>query len=161
MKTFTVNIHNLLAFHKVLSGRVKYRFGAKAPSLKIDLSKLKEIDCSGYFRLGLYLSTNPPTAAPDGSYNQRQWCEHQGFKKLKRYSDVQHAANDSSRLFACFIPPIMLRRRTLKAGHVWFVHQGKTLESRGPTIGVSRRHWNQLVFKLRGAVAFELPTRGG
>jgi hypothetical protein len=158
---FFVNIHNLVTLHKVLCGNVKYRFGAKARSLKMDLEDLREIDCSGYFRLALYWSTTPATVAPDGSSMQREWCERMGFKKLDHYSDVQYATHDASRLFACFLAPLVLRGVTLKAGHVWFVHQGKTIESRGSRIGVSSRHWNQNVFRIRRAVAFELPTSGG
>ncbi len=158
---FIVNIHTLVALHKVLCGKVSYRFGAKAPSLKMKLSELREIDCSGFFRLALYWCTTPATTVPDGSANQRQWCERMGFKKLKHYSDVQYATHDGSRIFACFIGPLVVAGVTLKAGHVWLVHQGKTIESRGARVGVSSRHWNQSVFRLRRAVAFELPTSGG
>ncbi len=157
---FIVNIHNLLTVFKLLDGVVGYKFGAKPRTLGMDLTELYRIDCSGFFRLALYRATSPATTAPDGSSNQREWCERLGLRQLHKYSDVQYAANDPSRIFACFLAPLIVGGVTLKPGHVWFVHQGKTLESRGATIGVSSRHWNKTVFRIRRAVAFELPTSG-
>jgi hypothetical protein len=154
---------NLAIFQSVfvaLRGQAKYGFGSKAPNLNGSLDRIRAIDCSGFARLAIYRATGGRAAVPDGSVNQREWAERLGLHKLQKYSDVQYAADDASRLFLCFIAPLVVAGVTLKAGHVWFVHCGKTIESSTPTRGVGTRHWNQLVFRVRRAVAFELPTGG-
>lgn len=146
-----VSIRKFLDMHRRLD-HVKYRFGAKA-SFSTKPEHIKEIDCSGYARYEVFHATSGEVKMPDGSANQRDWCEDQGLRRLARYSDVQYAAHDPSRLFICFVRPL-----PGVAGHVWFVHQGKTYESHGKRTGVNSRGWNLLFAKLRGALAFEVPT---
>lgn len=147
-----VGIKRFLRLHNALD-HVKYRLGAKA-SYGTTPSRIRQIDCSGYARYMIYNCGGENL--PDGSWNQLDWCQKH-LRKLDKYSDVQYAANDESRLFIAFVKPVVVGGRVVKAGHVWFVYCGETYESHGGK-GVNKRHWNQLWAKLRGAVAFELPT---
>ncbi len=149
LKKFTDTFHAML--------HVKYRLGAKC-SLSAKPNEIREIDCSGFARLILSRATDGKLVIPDGSWNQREWCEKAGLRKLKKYSDVQYAAKDPKRLFICFVKPVVIGKVVVKAGHVWFVSCGVTIESRGGA-GVSSRYWNQAFARLRGAVAFELETK--
>jgi hypothetical protein len=151
-----VDIKKLLHTFDAMKGRVTYKLGAKAPSLMSLPKEIRRIDCSGLVRYAVYQAAG--STIPDGSWIQREYCEQQGFRQLKKYSDVQYAKDDGSRLFLCFIKPIVVGGIVIKAGHVWFVYKGRTLESWGGP-GVDSRHWNQTVFRLRKAVAFELPTK--
>jgi hypothetical protein len=157
--TFKVDLRTFRSIFNAMKIRARYNFGAKANSLNQRVSDITGIDCSGFSQLALHRATGGAAEAPDGSQNQRDWCEQIGLHKLAKYSDVQYAARDNSRLFICFIRPLTIRKTTIKAGHVWFVSEGRTYESSTPTNGVGSRHWNQLVFRVRHAVAFELPTR--
>jgi hypothetical protein len=146
-----ISLKIFLATHAQLDS-VKYQFGAKPPFLSAPLDALRVLDCSAYARIQLFHATSGALVIPDGSVNQREWCEKEGLHQLKKYSDVQYAITDKSRLFICFVKPF-----AGVAGHVWFVRGGRTYESRGGA-GVSSRGWNLTFAKLRNAVAFELPT---
>lgn len=88
---------------------------------------------------------------PDGSANQRDWCD-QHLRKLARYADVQYAAADPSRLFIGFISP-----NFAGVGHVWLVRAGTTRESHGH-VGVDSRPWDTGVLLANASAAYELPT---
>jgi hypothetical protein len=89
---------------------------------------------------------------PDGSVKQREWCEGH-WRRLARYADVAYAAKDPVRLFIAFLPPVKGR-----AGHVWLVCAGRTMESHGGK-GVNSRSWDYPTL-LKGAdAAFEVPVR--
>jgi hypothetical protein len=149
-----LDLTQFLMHHSDLD-HVAYRFGAKPPRLSTPADSLLFLDCSAYVRIQIYHATRGGETFPDGSVNQRDECKKLGLYQLARYSDVQYAAHDSSRLFICFVAPM-----PRIAGHVWFVLAGKTYESRGGA-GVSSRRWNLTFARLRKAVAFELPTEGG
>jgi hypothetical protein len=51
----------------------KYDLGAKSPFLGAPESQIKYLDCSGFERDEIYCSTG--VVIPDGSWNQREWCE--------------------------------------------------------------------------------------
>jgi hypothetical protein len=133
---------------------IRYKFGEKIRDLSTYPPQAHLCDCSGAVRYLVYQATEGLLKLPDGSVNQREWCEWVQLHRLKKYSDVQYA--DGSRLFICFIKPT-----NLLAGHVWLVQGGVTVECHGHTKGFDRRAWNTLVLRLRCDAAYELPTEGG
>lgn len=122
-----------LLFSKT-AGRVKYKLGAKAPSLDCDSAAIQQIDCSGFVRWILHRAAG--IDLPDGSQNQLAWAR-KNLRQLASYSDVHYADGDDTRLFIAFLSP--------KPGkewprHVWLIWKGKTLESRSKA-GVSGQPW--------------------
>lgn len=124
-----------------MRGRVKYKLGAKAPSLDADSNEIDKIDCSGYVR---YVLHRAGLTIPDGSQVQLGWARA-NLRKLGKYSDVQYAAKDPSRLFIAFLSP--------KPGndwprHVWLLRSDgkamRTMESYSSG-GVNSRPWNARV----------------
>jgi hypothetical protein len=138
---------------------VQYDLGAKAGSLKDDTSKINRIDCSGFARYIIAKATQQALIIPDGSWNQRDWCERVGLHRLASYNDVLYAT--PRRLFICFITPHVNGAGDI--GHVWFVSQldgdstPDTMESHGG-VGIDSRPWNARVLKRECAAAFELPV---
>lgn len=138
---------------------VSYGLGAKAPSLDCDTSEIDRIDCSGWSRYGIAKATNQKLIIPDGSQNQREWCENSGLHRLGKYADVTYAT--PRRLFICFIKPDT--NGCGPVGHVWFVSQldgdsvPDTMESHGG-VGINSRPWNTRVLKREAYSAFELPV---
>lgn len=62
---------------------VLYLLGAKAVPIDIDLSEIKELDCSGFFDVAVYHSTaetGEPLTLVDGSSNLFDFFTAQGFK---------------------------------------------------------------------------------
>lgn len=152
-----LDISKFLDNHRKLD-HVHYELGEKAESLSQDPATIRFLDCSGYARVQVFQCTDTHEKIPDGSWNQRDWCE-KNLRQLKQYSDVQYAANDPKRIFICFIKPT-----ATTAGHVWFVYMGKTYECHGGKKGngVDSRSWtyfNTQGFKARGLVAFELVAK--
>jgi hypothetical protein len=148
---------NLAILFRVLSTcimlKIRYAFGEKINDLDAFPPHEKECDCSGGIRYLVYQATEGLCKMPDGSVNQRQWCEDNHLYKLKKYSDVVYGG--PYRVFICFFRP-----RFGKAGHVWIVCGGWTIECRSGRIGFTRRPWNTLVLKLRCEAVYELPVLG-
>ena len=111
------------------TAKVEYKLGAKAPSLKSLVSDIKQIDCSGFVRYAMYQATSGAVIMPDGSWNQDDWCRKQGFAAVN-YQKT--AGTLDHRLRIAFMHGGI--------GHVWFVLDGQTIESRGH-VGPSRRDW--------------------
>jgi len=138
-----VDISLLKELHEKCAGRVRYKLGAKA-SLSAQSSDITHIDCSGYVRWILARASRQTLLLPDGSQNQREWVVRQaadgeGWKALQRYSDVQYAAQDPSRLFVAFLWP---NPGKAWPRHVWLVHKGRTIESAGGGMkGVGSQDW--------------------
>ena len=123
-----------------MSGRTKYKLGAKSPLHDGALLVPVFIDCSGYTRLAIYRATG--ITIPDGSQNQLAWAK----KNLRRveYADAaKFAKSDPSRLFICFLSP---KKGKAWPRHVWFLCTGKTLESCS-SLGVGSRSWDVSVLK--------------
>lgn len=150
----SVNIPLLLELHEKCAGRVKYKLGAKAPSLAADSNAITRIDCSGYVRWLIARASSPRIILPDGSQQQLAWCDAMEWHELAAYSDVQYAAEDPSRLFIAFLSP--------KPGKAWprhvvLVRSGMTMESCG-SAGVTSRPWDHRA--IRGSQrCFEVPVR--
>lgn len=118
--------------------RVKYELGAKAPSLNCDTSKIREIDCSGYVR---YCMARLGVEIPDGSQNQRAWFAAQGFKHSTY--NAGGAGREDGLLRVAFASP---KPGDAWPRHVWFVLNGRTIESYGG-VGVGSRKWDDSKLK--------------
>lgn len=137
-------------------GRVRYRYGAKAPSPGCDSAKIEEIDCSGFSRWALYRATSGKLLIPDGSQMQLAWAEWAGLHRLSSYSDIgNYTLGDPSRLFIGFL---RVEAGVRSVGHVWLVRQGRTMEAHGPEgAPLTGRPWNTPVL-LDCEDCFELPA---
>lgn len=148
-----VDLAILEAVFRNMAGRVEYHWGGKAPDLAMDSHGIEGIDCSGFVQFALARATGGKLVLPQGSWQQREWCEAAGLHKLEKYADVKFAANDPGRLFIAFIKPA-----GKKAGHVWLVRAGHTMESYGEH-GVGARKWNAKPLPQRVCACFELPVK--
>lgn len=161
MKTIKVDRELLVTLiKKTCDGHIPYKMGGKALSLDCDSSVLGEdvhgvmrgIDCSGFVRYILHRISN--VDMPDGSWNQRDWCQKQGFKVCP-YSDC--AKKDDILRIA------FLNKENDDAGHVWLIISGMTIESHGRSKvngvwqdGPSRRPWNWKSLKSKVDFCFEM-----
>ena len=143
-KSLKVN-RNLLVelIKKTTDGHIKYKLGAKI-SLGADSSTIKAIDCSGYVRWLLYRISGHDIG--DGSWNQRRVIDEDGFQHCN-YADC---AKMDDKLRIAFINP-----SDGKAGHVWLVINGMTLESYSKN-GPGRRPWNNRTLKTKVDYCFVL-----
>lgn len=146
---------------------VAYGLGAKAPSLDCQPSRIRRIDCSGWVRYGLFQATNGQLTIPDGSWNQREWCEEMtrrgAIRQIANYADTNRYITNK-RLFIAFIKPFT--NGCGKVGHVWFVSQydadsdADTMESHGG-VGINSRPWNTRTLRNQVFSVYELPTIEG
>ena len=130
-------------------GRVRYKLGAKAPSLSASSSDIHAIDCSGWVRWVLHRSG---ITLPDGS--QQQWAHVRdvlGWRKVP-YSNMRYAENDPKRLFIAF-----KRATKSKHGHVWLICCGYTMESYGGN-GVGARWWSSVSLVRAVEACYEVPV---
>lgn len=102
---------------------IGYRLGAKAEDLLAVPPDYSEIDCSGWVRAAVAVATDGRLIMPDGSVNQNDWCEAH---------DLKRSAYAACRLLDG-LTRIGFVRPSPKhwIGHVYLVHQGRTLESWG------------------------------
>lgn len=133
MKLLDMNDEKFFREIKACLGVVKYKLGAKPglhdePGIDFKLS-----DCSGFVRWLLFKGTDGKTTLPDGSWIQETWCDNEGFNK-NPYASV--ADNKDDYLRVAFI-----KAYRGKVGHIWLIHNGKTIECYGG-VGVGRRPWN-------------------
>lgn len=139
MSLSPVNLEKFLALHQALDG-VKYGLGAKAEGgrhpntgqrfntnstgkLSTPVSTIQHIDCSGYVRYMLYHCAGG-LMIPDGSWNQRAYCERNGLEEVPYKTDAMIGAGT---LYIAFATAGVNGTGTV--GHVWFVYNGKTYES--------------------------------
>lgn len=150
-----------LVYGRLSARHIKYKLGAKAPSLIADTTDyrfLDGIDCSGFVRYALAKASDQKVILPDGSFNQLSWAQNQGLHKLDNYKDVVYG--DPTRLFLCFIKAADTKEGI---GHVWLVHKSsdkdipRTMESYGGC-GVGSRPWFASPLRHRCHYAYELPT---
>lgn len=85
--------------------------------------RYSHIDCSGWVRAALAFATQGALVIPDGSVNQREWCEGHGLKR----------SNYAALLRRDFVIRIAFIRatRTEHIGHVYLCYNGRTWESYG------------------------------
>ncbi len=79
-------------FNASLDWSVKYRFGAKFAEPKRLQPPERYVDCSGYIRWLVYHGSGRIFMLVDGSVNQRQMLEMEGFPKR----DYSKALNDTT-----------------------------------------------------------------
>jgi len=144
-RVLAINPDQMNSLFARAEGRVRYRLGAKArPGARPEA--IEYIDCSGFVRWFLPLVCSEHIDVPDGSQNQRAWCERQGFKRTDYYAN---AGNCDGRLRIAFLSPAPNRAWPR---HVWLVY-GSPGEKRAMTMesyagcGVGRRWWNNQAFK--------------
>jgi len=114
--------------------RVTYGLGAKVPFLAaVPGRDFKRVDCSGFVRQAIRLSTTPSVPFPDGSVVQHDWVRARGFEK----STVAEGFLDDGVVRIAFLRPQDVPSRI---GHVVLIAAGKTLESHGG-VGPDSRPW--------------------
>ena len=115
--------------------RVTYGLGKKVPFLgAVPGRDFTQVDCSGFVREAIRLSTSPPLPFPDGSVNQHDWVRAHGFEKSTVPAGLQ---NDGTVRIAFLRPQDV----SSGIGHVVLIAGGKTLESHGG-VGPDSRRWD-------------------
>ena len=144
-KTIEIQRPALVHLIKCSVGRARYRLGAKPKMEAIPGTPgFLVADCSGYVRWLLYnLGVRD---VPDGSWNQERWCITKKFKP----TDYSNAGLRDDRLRIAFI-----NAAAGKAGHIWLVINGQTIESCGG-VGTTRRPWDTPVLKSKVAACYVL-----
>src|SRR5262245_61608512 len=126
-----INIHReylLELCAALMDGHIEYSMGAKARPLTADPADIKVIDCSGFTRYLIYRATDGQVNMPDGSDEQNAWCKRRSLRSEK-YMHVAGLKDGNLRI--AFIPREYKDGKLARAGHVWLVMDGKTLESHG------------------------------
>ena len=114
--------------------RVTYGLGAKVPFHGAVPGKdFTQVDCSGFVREAIRLSTNPPIF-PDGSVVQHDWIREHGFQKVT--IDDGKLNDDVVRI--AFLRP---QDSPHGIGHVVLISRAMTLESHGG-VGPDTRQWD-------------------
>lgn len=159
-----INLEKLESIFAQLERRgVQYGLGAKAPKLTCPPSAIKKIDCSGAVRYLLFQATDGALVLPDGSQNQRAWCEakaREGDLRKVNYEDAANYITDT-RLFIAFIKPFV--NGCGEVGHVWLLTNydnapgADTLESYGG-VGIGSRPWNSRTLRREVFSCYELPV---
>jgi len=154
-------------FSQLERHNVRYELGAKATTLDCDPCQIEALDCSGFVRYALHKATARALTLPDGSQNQRVWCELRAaagqLQRVERYADCACLSTDP-KLFICFIKPHT--NGCGKVGHVWLVSHyddgnggtlAGTLESHGGA-GINSRAWNSrtLVHEFHSAYSLQV-----
>jgi hypothetical protein len=125
--------------------RVTYGLGKKVPFLGAVPGKdFTQVDCSGFVREAIRVSTNPPTRFPDGSVVQHDWVEAQGFAR----STVVAGRQPDGVMRIAFLRP---QDAASGVGHVVLIVNGNTLESHGGT-GPDSRAWTGAGWQAKTSV---------
>lgn len=144
--TEAINLKRLQSLHHVLMHNgVRYKLGAKA-KFSMPASAIRYIDCSGLIRYLVYHSTQNRLVIPDGSWMQRDWAL-QNLNKVP-YLSVRDNPNE---LYLATLDP-----KNGKAGHIWWVNDGFTMESHGGR-GPNERPWNTPILKAEVDYTFVWP----
>lgn len=146
-KLLLVNPETLLALHQqLMANKVGYGLNSKAVPITCDPGKIKTIDCSGLVRY-LIVNASATKGFPDGSWHQNKYFVDNGFESVK-YADQASLQDDWLRI--AFIAPAKG-----KIGHVWLIHNGQTIESRGGK-GPDQRSWNTPVLSSEVTSCYKL-----
>jgi len=138
--TVDVNPSVVVTQTELLKG-VKYKLGAKAPSLSATPDAIHAIDCSGFTRYVLYRATNFTLVMPDGSWGQMDWAEKQGFK-----DSTVGAGKLKDGILRLAVLPQQPGKGVGR--HVVFILNGRTYESAGGR-GPCSRVWNGLGYQAK------------
>jgi cell wall-associated NlpC family hydrolase len=134
-------------FRMSLLWGVRYQLGAKFDSIKAEHPLGHYVDCSGYIRWLIYHGSGGALLLPDGSVNQHAYIQQQLFS-TRDYSKA--VLNTTGAVYICFLRPT-----ERKAGHVWLLRNGQTMESRGGK-GISTRPGWQLKLLFRPIYCYRL-----
>ncbi|WP_395735916.1 hypothetical protein [Prosthecobacter sp.] len=132
--------------NQLIAAKTKYGLGSKAHPINAEPSKIKAIDCSGLVRYLVY-NASKDHSFPDGSWTQMDYLTKKKFRKV----DYKHKAslNDS------WLRIAFIKKSGSHPGHVWLIHNGKTIESHGGK-GPDRRPWNASVLVKGVCCCFDL-----
>lgn len=122
----------------LMDGHIVYAMGAKARTLHAEPADIPALDCSGFTRYLIFQATDGQVHLPDGSDEQNTWCVRQHLRP-DSYAHVAGLGDGTLRI--AFIPREYKNGRLHRAGHVWLLVDGRTLESHGSK-GPDRRDWN-------------------
>jgi hypothetical protein len=115
--------------------RVTYGLGSKPPFHgAIPGRDFRRVDCSGFVREAIRLSTNPSVPFPDGSVVQHDWVRGHGFEK----STIAAGGESDGVVRIAFLRP---QDSPHHIGHVVLIADGRTLESHGG-VGPDSRPWD-------------------
>jgi hypothetical protein len=104
--------------------RVRYGLGKKVPFLHaVPGRDFTQVDCSGFVREAIRLSTSPSAPFPDGSVVQHDWVRSRGFER----TNIAAGRQDDGTVRIAFLRP---QDSGEGIGHVVLIAAGKTLESR-------------------------------
>lgn len=132
--------------------RVTYGLGKKVPFFQARPSKdFTQVDCSGFVREAIRLSTTPKVAFPDGSVVQHDWVKAHGFTK----STIAAAGQNDDLVRIAFLRP---QDSPSNIGHVVLVSRGKTMESHGG-VGPNSRAWTGQGWQAK-AIVYVLAEEG-
>ncbi len=129
------------------SHNYRYGFGEKFEDISQVSQVAQPVDCSGYHRWLIYHASAATRVLPDGSINQRDYYRSRHFPRVP-YSVAR--ADRTGSLYACGFEP-----KAKRAGHIWFMRDGRTMESCGG-VGVTSRSAATLVLRLRCTYCFKL-----
>lgn len=125
--------------------RVTYGLGKKVPFLgAVPGRDFTQVDCSGFVREAIRLSTTPPAPFPDGSVVQHDWVRGHGFEK----SAIADAKENDDAVRIAFLRP---QDSPHGIGHVVLISGGMTLESHGG-VGPDARAWTGLAWQAKAFV---------
>jgi hypothetical protein len=136
---------------ELMDGHIRYGMGAKA-ALGAEPGDIKAIDCSGFTRYLIHRVTDGQVTLVDGSDEQNAWCKRHHLRAEKY---MQVAGLSDGQLRIAFIPRVYHDGKVAKAGHVWLVMDGETIESHGGK-GPDRRAWNSPVLTARVKACYVL-----
>jgi hypothetical protein len=139
-------------YHRLgIEHRISYRLGAK-PKFELTPDQIPDSDCSGWVRYLLYHGTGHTLTLPEGSVDQREWCEAAGLHRAASY-ELAAQVGGANRLFICFIVP---ESTAEGIGHVFLLSDGETIECHFGR-GVDSRSWITPILKNLTSVVYELP----
>lgn len=164
----SINVSTVISLVNQMQRRgVKYVYGGKVENRQVNprstgrlstpVDTIDGLDCSGFMRYALYQAAG--WTIPDGSENQFEWAQGQGFAKLAAYADV-NADIGAPALSISFIKPHTNGAGAI--GHVWLVYKpgagvaAETLECHG-SVGPDSRPWNTIVLSHEVYASFKLP----
>ncbi len=131
---------------------VKYGFGSKFGDITMWTPPEKRVDCSGFIRWGIYHASGGTVTAPDGSWNQKEWCIKEGFQRV--HYDAARTDRRGFVYLAGYSP------KKWRAGHIWFCRNGISWESHGGK-GIAVRNASTLVLRRRSEWCFLLSSDVG
>lgn len=114
--------------------RVTYGLGKKVPFLgAVPGRDFTRVDCSGFVREAIRLSTSPTLRFPDGSVVQHDWVRERGLER----SAIADGMRSDGLVRIAFLRP---QDTQSGIGHVVLISDGRTLESHGG-VGPDSRAW--------------------